>query len=62
MIPIVIVTFGTISKGLVQGLEELETEGHENRQTRGEHPDYSSVEIGQNSMKSPGNLGRLALT
>ena len=28
----------------------------------GEHPNYSSVEIGQNTEKSPGDLRRLAVT
>ena len=30
--------------------------------TSGEHPNYSIVEIGQNTEKSPGDLRKLAVT
>ena len=42
--------------GLVQGLEDLEK-----KRTSGDHPNYSIIENGQNTEKSPGDL-RLALT
>ena len=34
----------------------------ENKRTSGDNPDYSIVEIGQNTEKSPGILRRLAVT
>ena len=33
-----------------------------NKRTSGDHPNYSIVEIGQNTEKSPGDLRRLAVT
>ena len=48
-IPIVISAFGTITKGLLKGLDELEV---------GEHPNYYIIENGQNTEKSPGELMR----
>ena len=33
-----------------------------NKSTSRDHPDYSSIKIGQNTEKSPGDLGRLAAT
>ena len=33
-----------------------------NKRTSGDHPNYSIVEIGQNTKKSPGDLRRLAVT
>ena len=33
-----------------------------NKRTRGDHPDYSIIKIGQNTEKSPGDLKRLAVT
>ena len=44
-------------KGLSKGLEDLEDGG-----TSGDHPNYSIVENGQNTDKSPGDLKRLAVT
>ena len=38
------------------------TGGLGNRRTRGDHPNYSIVEIGQNTKKSPGDLRRLTVT
>ena len=43
----------TIPKGLVKGLEDLETRGQ---------VDYRIVEIGHNTEKSPGNVRRLGVT
>ena len=57
VIPVIISIRGTVTKGLVQGLEDLEIRGRE-----GDHPNYSIVEIGQNSKKSPGDLRRLTVT
>ena len=53
IIPIVIGAFGTVTKGLLEGLEDLEMGGHLNN---------SIIEDGQNTEKSPGNLTRLAVT
>ena len=33
-----------------------------NRRTRVDHPDYRIIKISQNTEKSPGDLGRLAIT
>ena len=38
---------GTINKG---------NEGHGNKRTRGDHPNYYIIENGQNTEKSPGDL------
>ena len=54
VIPIVIDALDTVTKGLVQGVEGLEISG--------DHPNYSIVEIGQNTEKSPGDLRRFAVT
>ena len=57
IIPIVIGAFGTVTKGLLNGLEVLEV-----GQTRGDHPVDSIIENGHNTEKSPGDLRRLAVT
>ena len=57
VIPIVIGALGTVTKGLVQGLEDLKQ-----KRTSGNRTNYSIVEIGQNTEKSPGNFRRLAVT
>ena len=36
--------------------------GFGDKMTNGDHPNYSIVEIGQNTKKSPGDLRRLAVT
>ena len=56
-IPIVIGTIGTVTKALVQRLEELE----KNRMS-GDYPNYSIVKIDQNTAKNPGDWRRLAIT
>ena len=38
------------------------TGGLGNKRTSGDHPDYYSVEISQNTEKSPGKLSRLVVT
>ena len=48
VIPIVIGALGTVSKGLVKGLE--------NKRTSGDNSNYSIAEIGQNTEKSLGDL------
>ena len=48
MIPFVIDTLGTITKGLAKG--------------RGEHRNYRFIEIGLNTEKSPDDLKRLVIT
>ena len=57
MIPIVIGALGTIPKGLMKGLKDLEI-----RWTSGYHPDYSIIKIGKNTEKSPGDLRRLTVS
>ena len=57
IIPIVIGAFGTVTKGLLKGLEDLEV-----GRTSGDHPNYYIIENGQNTEKSPGGLRRLAVT
>ena len=54
VILIVISALGTVTKGLVQGLEDLEKTGQD-------HPNYCIIEILQNTEKSPGHLKRLAV-
>ena len=56
IIPIVIGALGTVTKGLVQGLEDLEK-----RKSR-DYSNYSIIEIGKNTEKSPRDLRRLAVT
>ena len=56
IIPIVIGALSTVTKGLVQGLEDLE-----NKTTSRDHPNYCSIEISQNTEKSPGDLMRLVV-
>ena len=41
---------------------EKEAERVGNRRTNRDHPNFSLVEIGQNTEKSPGNLRKLAVT
>ena len=38
------------------------TEKFSNKRTSGDHPNYSIIEIGQNTEKSPRDFGRLAVT
>ena len=57
IIPIVIGAFGTVTKGLLKGLEDLVVGGRV-----GDHPNDSIVENGQNTKKSPGDLRRLTVT
>ena len=54
VIPIIIGALGTVTKGLVQGLKDWEISG--------EHPNYSIMEIDQNTEKSRGDMRRLAVT
>ena len=54
IIPIIIGALGTVTKGLVEGLG--------NKRTSGDNPNYSNVEISQNTEKSPGELRRLIIT
>ena len=44
--------------------QRIDTEPGElaNKQTSGDHTNYSIVEIGQNTQKSPGDLRRIFLT
>ena len=54
---IVIGAFGTVTKGLLKGLEYLEVGDRLEDQ-----PSNSIIENGQNPEKSPGDLRRLAVT
>ena len=56
VIPVVIGVLCTVTKGLVQGLEDLEKE------MSGDHQNYSRIKTGQNTEKSPGDLRRLTVT
>ena len=57
IVPIVISAFGTITKGLLKGLEDLEVGG------RAETIQNDRIaENGQNPETSPGDLRRLAVT
>ena len=57
IIPIVTGAFGTVSKGFLKG-----PGGFESWQPRGDYPNNSIIEDGQNTEKSPGDLRRLAVT
>ena len=57
VVPVIIGTLGTVTKGLLQGLEDLEITGRV-----GDHLNYSIIEINQNTEKSPGELRRCAVT
>ena len=57
IIPIVIGALGTITKGWILGMKVLEKEN-----SKGDHPNYSIIEIDQNTEKSPGDWRRLAVT
>ena len=57
IIPIVIGAFGTVTKGLLKGLEELEVSGRVET-----NPNDSIIENSQNTEKSPGDSRRLAVT
>ena len=41
---------------------DAETGGLGNKKSRGDHANYSIIEIDQNTEKSPGDLGGLAVT
>ena len=56
IISIVIGAFGTVTKGILKGLEDLEV------RTSGDHPNDSIFENGQNTKKSSGDLRRIAVT
>ena len=53
IILVVIGAFGTVTKGLLKGLEDLKVGGR---------VEISIIENGQNTEKSPGDLRRLAVT
>ena len=57
IVPIVIRAFGTITKGLLKGLEDLEVGGRVE-----DYPNDSITENGQNTKKSPRDLRRFAVT
>ena len=57
IIPILIGAFDTVTKGLSNGLEDLDVRGRQ-----GDQPNYSIVESGQHTDKSPVDLWRLAVT
>ena len=57
VILIVIGAFSTVTKGFVQGQEDLKIKGEMEN-----HPNDSIIKIGQNTDKSPGDLRRLAVS
>ena len=57
--PIVIGALGTITKGLLKGMEDLEVGG---RRTDRDYPNDSIAKNDQNPETSPGDLRRLAVT
>ena len=57
VIPIVIGALGAVIKGLIK-----RAGGLGNKRTSGDHPNYCIIEIGQNTEKSPRDLGRLVIT
>ena len=57
IVPIVIGALGTITKGLLKGLEDLDVGGRVET-----IPNDSIAENGQNPETSPGDLRRLAVT
>ena len=57
IIPIVIGAFGTVTKGLLKGMEDLGVGGRVE-----DHPNYYIIENGQNTEKSPEDLRILAVT
>ena len=54
VIPVVIGTLGTVLKGLKREAGRVGTQ-----RLKRDHPNYSIVEVGQNTEKSPGSLRRL---
>ena len=62
IMPIVIGAFGTVTKGLLKGLEDLEIGGLGSWRTSGNYPNYIIIENGQNPEESSGDLKRLAVT
>ena len=56
IIPIVIGALGTVNKGLIQGLLDLDR-----KRTSGNYRNYCITDIKQNTEKSPGDLRRLAV-
>ena len=59
VLPIVIGALGTVPKGLVKRMEDLEIRGLGNKS--GDHPNYYITEIGQN-IQSPGDFRRYSVT
>ena len=57
VIPFVIDMLGAAKQKI-----DTENRGLENKRMSGDHPNYSIVEIGQNTKKSPRDLRRLAVT
>ena len=57
VIPTVIVTLGTVTKGLIIRSGKIG-----DKSTSGDHLNYSTVKISQYTGKSPGDLRRLAVT
>ena len=67
IIPIVIGAFGTVTKGLLKGLENLEVGSRvetiqKTALLKRDLSNYNIIEKGQNTEKSPGDLRRLAVT
>ena len=57
VIPVVISALGAVPKGLEKWTGRIE-----NGRTNQNHPNYSIVDIGQDTERIPGDLRRLAVT
>ena len=53
----ILIVIGTVTKGLVQELENLK-----NKRKSRDHPNYSIIEVSQITEKNPGDLKRLVVT
>ena len=58
IVPIVNGALGTITKGLLKGLKDLEVTWR----TSGDYPNDTTAKKGQNPETSPGDLRRLSVT
>ena len=57
VIPIVIGWLGIVSERIIKGTGKIG-----NKRTSGDHPNYSIIKIGQNTVKNPRDLRTLAVS
>ena len=64
VIPVVVGALGTIPKGLVKGLKNLEISAQVLgiKKTSGDYPDYNITKISQSTEKNLGELKKFAVT